>query len=181
MSTDESVRAEPADDATPDDDATTSGRRRGRRRRARRDDVEAAPVEATEAADATAASSDEAVFVSTATGTGSDDEEPAGDPRFWHRSHPVFTPLTGFFTGVLAVVVVLALLGLILEVVLDYEVGEHPWVILVALGVLLAINLALVVVEGTRRFARYMLYGIITTPVIVFGTAALTFFIALEG
>ncbi|MEO9324888.1 hypothetical protein ABFT23_15445 [Nocardioides sp. C4-1] len=178
MSTDESVRAEPADDATPDDDDPASGRRRGRRRRARRDDVATVPVAATSGDDAT---SDAPVFVSTATDAGSEHDETSSGPRFWHRSHPVFTPLTGFFTGVLTVVVVLGLLGVILEVVIGYDIGDHPWVFLVALGVLLAINLALVVAPGTRRFARYMLYGIITTPVLVAVTAALTFYVALEG
>jgi hypothetical protein len=94
--------------------------------------------------------------------------------RFWHRDHPVFTPLAGFFTGVLLVVVVLGLLGALLDLVVGYDVGAHPWVFLVALGVLLVANLVLVVVGGTRRFARYMLFGVLTTPVVVVAVGALT-------
>lgn len=100
--------------------------------------------------------------------------EPGSEPRFWHRDHPVSTPLSGFFTGVLLVVVVLGLLGAILDLVVGYDVGAHPWVFLVALGVLLAANLVLVVVGGTRRFARYMLFGILTTPAVVVVTGAAT-------
>jgi hypothetical protein len=95
-------------------------------------------------------------------------------PRFWHRAHPVFTPLAGFFTGMLLVVVVLGLLGAILDLVMGYDISAHPWVFLVALGVLLAVNLGLVVTGGTRRFARYMLLGILATPTVVALTAAVT-------
>ena len=123
-------------------------------------------------------STDEGVRADTPDGA-SDPADPtdpddAAEPRFWHRSHPVFTPLAGFFTGVLLVVVVLGLLGAILDLVVGYDVGEHPWVFLVALGVLLALNLLLVVLGGTRRFARYMLFGVLTTPAVVAAVASLT-------
>lgn len=163
MSTDETVRADAADDTadateTPD----PSRRRAGARRKARRDrKAEAADDGAAAVADTT-----------DQTGT---------DPRFWHRDHPVFTPLAGFFTGVLTVVVVLGLLGAILDLVVGYDVSEHPWVFLVALGVLLAVNLVLVVVHSTRRFARYMLFGILTTPAVVSAVAFLTFYLLLQA
>ncbi len=145
MSTDESVRAQPADDADHDGgEAAAPPRRRGG---ARRKVV----------------------------------REPGSDLRFWHRDHPVSTPLSGFFTGVLLVVVVLGLLGAILDLVVGYDVGAHPWVFLVALGVLLAANLVLVVVGGTRRFARYMLFGILTTPAVVVATGALTLSLLIKN
>lgn len=163
MSTDESVRADSADDTTDATETPAPSRRRaGARRKPRRDgraevtDVGAEPVAGT----------------TDQTGT---------DPRFWHRDHPVFTPLAGFFTGVLTVVVVLGLLGAILDLVVGYDVSAHPWVFLVALGVLLAVNLALVVAHGTRRFARYMLFGIITTPAVVSAVAVLTFYLLLQA
>jgi hypothetical protein len=105
----------------------------------------------------------------------------AGAPRFWHREHPVFTPLAGFFTGMLLVVVVLGLLGAILDLVLGYDISAHPWVFLVALGVLLAVNLGLVITGGTRRFARYMLLGILATPTVVALTAAVTAYILFSS
>lgn len=101
-------------------------------------------------------------------------------PRFWHRDHPVSTPLAGFFTGVVLVVVVLLLLGAILDLVVGYDVSEHPWVFLVALGVLLAANLVLVLAGGTRRFARYMLFGILTTPAVIVAAGALTFYLLVS-
>jgi hypothetical protein len=170
MSTDESVRAHPADDADGEP-VTPSGRRGGARRRARRERERPA-------AGATAATG--TVGASPVDGDGTSDARP-DRLRYWHRDHPVFTPLAGFFTGVLLVVVVLLLLGAILDLVLGYDVSEHPWVFLVALGVLLALNLALVVMGSTRRFARYMLLGILTTPAVAFAVASLTFYLLLEN
>jgi hypothetical protein len=115
-----------------------------------------------------------------AAGSGGGRRRADSAPRFWHRAHPVFTPLAGFFTGVVTVVVVLGLLGAILDLVVGYDVSEHPWVFLVALGVLLTVNLALVVLGGTRRFARYMLFGILTTPAVVLLAASLTTWLLLR-
>ncbi|WP_148614509.1 hypothetical protein [Nocardioides rubriscoriae] len=154
MSTDEGVRAQPADDADAADEGEAAAdpyrRRGGARRGSRRE-----------------------------PGTGTSAE--AAQPRFWHRDHPVFTPLAGFFTGVLLVVVVLGLLGALLDLVLGYDVGAHPWVFLVALGVLLAANLVLVVAGGTRRFARYMLFGVLTTPAVVVAVGALTLSLLIKN
>ncbi|GAA5152758.1 hypothetical protein GCM10023340_33620 [Nocardioides marinquilinus] len=109
------------------------------------------------------------------------DIEPAGDaPRFWHRDHPVFTPLAGFFTGLLLVIVVLGAFWWLLEAVFEYDVSAHLWVFALALGVLLAINLALVVNPRTRRFARYMLFGVVITPAVVLLVGALAFYVLLQ-
>ncbi|MDO9457993.1 hypothetical protein [Nocardioides sp.] len=172
MSTDESVRAEPADDAAEGDGSADPSRRRGGARRK--------PRRERRATAAPAATGDTAVVIEPAGDGPPDDGDSTVHPRFWHRDHPVFTPLSGFFTGVLLVVVVLGLLGAILEVV-GYDVSAHPWVFLVALGVLLALNLVLVVVGSTRRFARYMLFGILTTPTVVFLVASLTFWLLLNA
>ena len=51
------------------------------------------------------------------------DTVPPRPTRFWHRNHPVFTPLSGFFTGV-PLVVVLGLLGAILDLVVGYDVSS---------------------------------------------------------
>jgi hypothetical protein len=135
---------------------TAGARRRGTRRRSRH-----------------------AADPSTAADEGSDASD-VQEPRFWHRDHPVFTPLAGFFTGVASVVVVLGLLGAILDLVLGYDVSAHPWIFLVALGVLLTIDLALVVAPGTRRFARYLLFGILTTPAVVLAAATFTTWLLLR-
>jgi hypothetical protein len=162
MSTDEGVRAVPADDAGGDgEEAADPSRPRGGARRRRRRD--------TDRPDRPDRHPDDGP-------TGADDARVAP----WRRDHPVVTPLAGFFTGVLTVVVVLGLLGAILDVV-GYDVSAHPWVFLVALGVLLAVNLGLVVAGGTRRFARYMLFGILTTPAVVALVASLTFWLLLKN
>ncbi len=101
--------------------------------------------------------------------------------RSWRRDHPVSTPLAGFFTGTVLVIVVLLLLGAILDLVVGYDVSRHPWVFLVALGVLLLANLLLVFVGGTRRFARYMLFGILTTPAVIALTGALTSWLLIKS
>ena len=100
------------------------------------------------------------------------DDDPRRRPtgrrrRFWHRDHPVFTPLAGFFTGVLLVVVLGGLLGALLDLVVGYDVGAHPgcccwpspgssWSTWCSLAP-----------RRTRRFARYMLFGVLTTPAVV--------------
>ena len=159
MSTDEGVRQGVASDPEPpaaggtgvDVDAPTS-RRAGRRRKT---ETEIATETASSPADA--------------------------DPRFWHRAHPVFTPLAGFFTGVVTIIVVLAALGWLLEEVFDYGVSDHPWVFLAAVGAVFLVNLVLVALPGTRRFARYMLFGVLATPAVIAGVAALTTYLLIRG
>jgi hypothetical protein len=114
-----------------------------------------------------------------------DDADPTVDPtvdepRFWHRDHPVFTPLAGFFTGVLLVIVVGGLLGALLDLVLGYDVGEHPWVLLAAPAALLVVTLALLAAPRTRRFARYLLFGVVTTPAVISAAASLTWWLLLH-
>lgn len=104
----------------------------------------------------------------------------ATEPRFWHTSHPVFTPLAGFFTGTLLVVLVLGILGLVLSALFDVEISEHPGPFLVAILSLLVLNVVLLVTPRTRRFARYMLFGLIGTPVVVGVVAALTLLVLVK-
>ncbi len=81
-------------------------------------------------------------------------------PSFWQRSHPVFTPLAGFFTGTLLVVVVLGVLGVVLNALFDVEISDHPGPFLIAILSLFVLNVLLLVNPATRRFARYMLFGL---------------------
>lgn len=161
MSTDETVHAttpvdDGADEHPPADRSAAQTRRSGgSRRRPRR----GAPTDA--------AASQEQV------------DGDHGRPR--RRDHPVFTPLAGFFTGVLLVLVVGGLLGAVLDLVLGYDVGDHPWVLLAAPGAVLVATLALLAVRSTRRFARYMLFGVLTTPAVIAAVAALTFWLLLRG
>ena len=104
---------------------------------------------------------------SAGTGGG---EDPARRPDWWHRDHPTFTSIAGFFTGLAFVVVVPGTYAALLNLVADAETAEELFpLVLVAL----AVPLGLLVAPRTRRFGRYMLVGISTTAVVVLGTAGL--------
>ncbi len=91
-------------------------------------------------------------------------------PGWWHRDHPIFTPLAGFFTGLLYVIVVPGTYAALLRVFVDDETAEELFALVL---LALALPLALAIAPRTRRFGRYMLLGIVTTAVVVLGTAAL--------
>jgi hypothetical protein len=91
-------------------------------------------------------------------------------PDWWHRDHPTFTALTGFFTGLAFVIVVPGLFAALLELVFEDHTAEDlfPFVL-----VTLAIPLGLVIAPRTRRFGKYMLIGMVTTALVVGGVSAL--------
>lgn len=90
-------------------------------------------------------------------------------PDWFHRGHPVFFPLAGFFTGMVSVIVVPGLYAAILKGLAGYERAEElfPFVLL-----LLVVPIAMLVPTRTRRFARYMLLGMVATIVVVLGVGA---------
>ncbi|MCW2764677.1 MAG: hypothetical protein JWO11_636 [Nocardioides sp.] len=96
--------------------------------------------------------------------------EPARQPDWWHRDHPTFTALTGFFTGLGFVIVVPGIFAGILNALFDYHTAESlfPFVL-----VALAVPLGLVLAPRTRRFGLYMAVGMLTTLLVVLGVAAL--------
>ena len=91
-------------------------------------------------------------------------------PDWWHRDHPTFTALTGFFTGLAFVVLVPGLFIALLHVLVDDDTAEElfPFVL-----VTFAVPLGLVIAPRTRRFGIYMLIGIVATALVVGGVAAL--------
>jgi 4-amino-4-deoxy-L-arabinose transferase-like glycosyltransferase len=90
-------------------------------------------------------------------------------PNWWHRDHPTFTALTGFFAGLAFVIVVPGLFAAVLGLIFEYDTAEDlfPFVL-----VTIAIPLGLVIAPRTRRFGTYMLIGIVTTALVVGGVAA---------
>lgn len=98
--------------------------------------------------------------------------EPTTDrqPDWWHRDHPTFTALTGFFTGLAFVIVVPGLFAAALSVLFDYSTAEDlfPFVL-----VTLAVPAGLVIVPRTRRFGLYMVIGMVTTALVIGGVTAL--------
>ena len=101
----------------------------------------------------------------------------ADQPSWWHRDHPVFASLAGFFTGLLFVIVVPGAYAGILASVMDAEAAEDmfPFVL-----VSLAVPIVLLVHPATRRFARYMLLGIVSTALVVGGVAALVLWLLVS-
>jgi hypothetical protein len=110
------------------------------------------------------------------TDTDSDDE-PGAAPSWWHRDHPTFTALSGFFTGLAFIIVVPGIFAAILSAVFDTGTAEDlfPFVVLT-----LAVPIGLLVAPRTRRFGRYMVVGILTTLLVVGGVAALVLWLLVS-
>ncbi len=99
------------------------------------------------------------------------------EPSWWHRSHPTFAGLVGFFAGVAYVIVVpgvyAALLGLLVS---DTTAQRLFPLVLVAL----VIPVALLFPRKTRRFAQFMFLGIVSTAVVVAVTTALVIWVMIQ-
>ena len=98
--------------------------------------------------------------------------ESEGEPKtvnWWHRDHPTFAALTGFFTGLLFVCLVPAAFAGILNALVGSDRVEDLFPLVL---VTLAVPLGLVVFPRTRRFGIYMWIGIITTAIVVLGVGA---------
>lgn len=89
-------------------------------------------------------------------------------PDWWHRDHPVFVPLAGFFTGMAFIILVPGTYAAVLKSLVGYERAEDlfPFVLLT-----LVVPISLLVPHRTRRFGRYMLFGVVATAVVVVGVA----------
>jgi hypothetical protein len=109
-----------------------------------------------------------------ASASGHDDE-----PNWWHRSHPTFAGVAGFFSGVVSVIVVPGVYATLLNAFLGEKTAERlfPYVLIALL-----VPIGLLVPRRTRRFAQLMLVGIVATVVVIGVTAAvvLWFLIALD-
>jgi hypothetical protein len=98
-------------------------------------------------------------------------------PDWWHRDHPTFTALTGFFTGLAFVALVPALFVGLLHLVFDDETTNDLFpMVLVAL----AVPLGLVAFSRTRRFGAYMLIGVVVTALVVGGAASLVLWVMVQ-
>ncbi len=98
------------------------------------------------------------------------------EPSWWHRDHPTFSALTGFFTGLVVVIVVPGAWAGILRALFDYDTAEDlfPFVV-----VTLAVPIVLIAAPRTRRFGKYMLLGMLATAAVVIGVAALVVWILI--
>ena len=108
---------------------------------------------------------------------GGDLEDDGDRPSWWHRDHPVFTPLSGFFTGLAAVTLLPGVYAAVLGAVFSTERAEDLFPLV---AVLLVVPLVLLAVPRTRRVGAYMLFGMVLTAVVVAGVAALVLWLMVE-
>ena len=103
------------------------------------------------------------------TTTGSDTRP----PDWWHRDHPTFTALAGFFSGMLVVTVLPGGFVGVLRLLFEYDTVEDlfPFVLL-----LLVVPVVLLALPRTRRFGIYLLLGMVLTALVVLGVASLVLY-----
>jgi hypothetical protein len=120
---------------------------------------------------------DEPVADEPAADEGSGADADARTPSWWHRDHPTFAALSGFFTGLLFVALVPAGFFGVLSVLFDNDRAEDlfPFVL-----VTLVVPLALVANHKTRRYGTYFLIGMVLTAVVVIGVGALVLWYLVE-
>jgi len=99
-------------------------------------------------------------------------------PHWWHRDHPTFVALSGFFTGMLSVMLVPGAYAGILRLLFDYETAEQlfPYIVL-----LLAVPAVLAAVPRTRRFGTYMFIGMVLTTLVVLCVASLVLYFMVRS
>jgi uncharacterized membrane protein YdbT with pleckstrin-like domain len=118
---------------------------------------------------------DEAVDEPVADG---EDVGDARQPSWWHRDHPTFAALSGFFTGLLFVALVPAAFYGVLSLLVDNDRAEDlfPFVL-----VTLVVPIGLVASQRTRRFGTYFWIGMILTAIVVVGVGALVLWYLVEN
>ena len=113
-------------------------------------------------------------------GDGPEEDQPRDErqPSWWHRDHPTFAALSGFFTGLLFVALIPAAYVAVLSLMFDNDRVEElfPFVL-----VTLVVPLALVANGRTRRFGTYFLVGMVLTAVVVVGVGALVLWYLVEN
>ena len=103
------------------------------------------------------------------------DDQP--EPSWWHRSHPTFAGLMGFFTGIGFVILVPGIYGTLLNALVREKTAEKLFpLVLIAL----VVPLALLVPRKTRRFAQMMLLGMVATVLVVGATTALVLWLLVS-
>lgn len=103
--------------------------------------------------------------------------EDRGHVGWWRSSHPTFAALTGFYAGLVYIILVPGVAGAILAAVVGQDRAEElfPW-----LGLTLVVPLALLLPRKTRRFAQFVWLGIISTFVVVVGIGALVLWLMIK-
>jgi hypothetical protein len=102
---------------------------------------------------------------------------PEPEPNWWHRSHPTFAGLVGFFTGVAYVIVVPGVYAGLLGLLLSDSSAQRLFPLI---AVALLVPLALLIPRKTRRFAQFMLLGVVATAVVIAVTATIVIWVMVK-
>jgi hypothetical protein len=96
----------------------------------------------------------------------------------WHRGNPTFIALSGFFSGMLSVMLVPGAYAGILRLLFPYDTAERlfPYILLI-----LAAPTILVAVPRTRRFGTYMFIGMALTTLVVVCVASLVLYFMVRS
>lgn len=101
-------------------------------------------------------------------------DQPVDETRnWWHRSHPTFAAITGFFAGMLFVTAVPGGFAGVLRLLFSYDRAEElfPFVLIA-----LALPAFLLAKRKTRRFGVFMVIGMVLTALVVAGVASLVLY-----
>jgi hypothetical protein len=117
----------------------------------------------------------------TESGTSTADDEAEDDsapePSWWHRSHPTFAGLVGFFVGVGYVIIVPGVYATLLGLLLSDDSAKRlfPLVLLA-----LVVPVVMLLPRKTRRFAMFMLLGVVATALVIGLTTALVIWVLVQ-
>lgn len=109
--------------------------------------------------------------------TTENDQQVEESRNWWHRSHPTFAALTGFFSGMLFVTALPGAFVAILRVIFSDETAEKLFPVVV---VGLVLPIVLLVKRKTRRFGIFMVIGMLITAAVVLGVASLVLLFMIQ-
>jgi hypothetical protein len=117
------------------------------------------------------------VSVTGTTDDEHDDRDEHDEPNWWHRSHPTFAGVAGFFTGIVFVIAVPGLYATLLNAFLGEKTAERlfPYVLIALL-----IPIGLLFARKTRRFGQLMLVGMVATVLVVAVTAGIVLWVLIS-
>lgn len=93
-----------------------------------------------------------------------------------HEEHPVVTPLTGFFSGLLFILVVPGIFAAGLNALFPRHTVEDLFPFVIAT---LVVPAWLVAAPRTRRFGLYLWLGIVATATVVLGVGGVVLWVLI--
>lgn len=97
---------------------------------------------------------------------------------WWHRDHPTFTAISGFFFGLTYVALVPAAFAGILTWAFGERAAHEAFLFVL---MILALPLVLLAMPRTARFGKYFLLGMLVTALVVIGVGWVTWLLVSRG